>query len=157
MVHYFLGRVYLEQRVYPEAIAELEKDIAVEPNVAYSYEDLGILYAQLNQPGKAEGYFHQGIEHNGTLVNSYFGLAKLYRESGRNREALEALDHAISLVPQSASLHFTRGQVLEKLGRSAEARNEFDLTARLHKLFNDRLQQGSSGDTAADAEAAAQE
>ncbi len=42
LVHYFLGRTYLEQRAYPQAEAELRKDIAIEPDFAYSYEDLGI-------------------------------------------------------------------------------------------------------------------
>jgi tetratricopeptide (TPR) repeat protein len=157
LVHYFLGRTYLEQHAYSEAKIELERDITVEPNFAYSYEDLGILYAQLNQPDKAERYFRQAIERNSTLVNSYFGLAKLYRETGRYKDALEMIDHAIAIVPQSASLHFTKGQVLTRLGQPVEARKEFDLTASLHKSFNDRLQQDQSGDKSADAEFAAQE
>lgn len=157
LVHYFLGRTYLEQRAYPEAEAELDKDIAIEPDFAYNYEDLGILYARLDQPDKAEHYFRQAIERNTTLVNSYFGLAKLYRDSGRYQEALNMLDHAEALAPQSASLHYTRGQVLTHLGQSAQARQEFDTSATLLKSFNDRLQQDPSGDRSADAQDAAQQ
>jgi tetratricopeptide (TPR) repeat protein len=157
LVHYFLGRTYLERHAYPEAEAELERDIAIEPDLAYNYEDLGILSALLEQPDKAEAYFRQAIERNGTLVNSYFGLAKLYRDSSRYREALEMIDRAIALAPKSASLHFTRGQVLAKLGHAKQARVEFDRAAELLKSFNDWLQQDRSADNSADAQFAAQE
>jgi tetratricopeptide (TPR) repeat protein len=157
LVHYFLGRTYLEQHAYPQAEVELEKDAAIEPDFAYNYEDLGIMYAQLNQPEKAERNFRLAIEHNGTLVNSYFGLAKLYRDAARYKEALEMLDHAEALAPQSASLHYAKGQVLTHLGQSAKAHQEFDTAARLLKSFNDRLQQDPSGDQSADAQNAAQQ
>jgi len=157
LVHYFLGRTYLEQRSYPMAEAELQKDVAIEPDFAYSYEDLGILYARLDQPDKAERCYRQAIERNNTLVNSYFGLAKLYREASRYQEALEMLDHAEALAPHSASVHYTRGQVLTRLGQPAKAHQEFDTAANLLKSFNDRLQQDPSGDQSADAQDAAQQ
>ncbi len=157
LVHYFLGRAYLEQHTYDKAEAELIEDAAIEPDFAYNYEDLGIMYAQLNQAGKAEQYFRQATEHNSALVNSWFGLAKLYNEAGRYKEALEALDHAEALAPQSASVHYTRARVLAHLGQSAQAKQEFDTAAGLLKSFNDRLQQDPSGDRAADAQNAAQQ
>jgi tetratricopeptide (TPR) repeat protein len=157
MVHYFLGRTYLQQHAYPEAEAELMKDAAIEPEVAYNYEDLGILYVQLNQPEKAEKYFLKAIGTNATLVNSYFGLAKLYRQTGRYQDSLKMLDHAVALAPQSASVHYLRGQVLAKLGQSANAKQEFDSSAQLLKSFNDRLQEDPLGDRSADAQDAAQQ
>jgi tetratricopeptide (TPR) repeat protein len=157
LVHYFLGRTYLEQRAYPQAEAELQKDAVIEPEFAYNYEDLGILYVQLNQPERAERSFRQAIERNSALVNSYFGLAKLYRNAARYSEALEMLDHAEVLAPQSASVHYAKGQVLTRLGQSAKAHQEFNSAAELLKSFNDRLQQDPSGDRSADAQDAAQQ
>ena len=92
LVHYFLGRTYLEQRDYPRAEAELLKDVAIEPEFAYNYEDLGILYAQRGEMEKAEHYFREAIARNSALVNSYFGLAKLYRDGAKYSAALEMLD-----------------------------------------------------------------
>jgi len=157
LVHYFLGRTYLEQHAYPEAETELQKDVAIEPDFAYNYEDLAILYAELDRPDKAERFYREAIEHNNTLVNSYFGLAKLYSKAGRYQEALAMLDHAEALAPQSGSVHYTRGQVLARLGQSEKAHQEFDTAARLLKSFNDRLQQDPSGDHSADAQDAAQQ
>jgi tetratricopeptide (TPR) repeat protein len=157
LAHYFLGRTYLERHAYPQAETELQKDAALEPDFAYNYEDLGILYAELNQPAKAERSFRRAIERNSALVNSYFGLAKLYRDAARYPEALEMLDHAEALAPQSASVHYARGKVLARLGQSANAHQEFDTAAQLLKSFNDRLQQDPSGDRSADAQDAAQQ
>ena len=106
---------------------------------------------------KAEQYFRDAIARNDQLVNSWFGLAKLYRDLGRYQEALEMLDRAESLAPQSGSVHYTRGQVLAHLGRTAQARQEFETSSRLLQSFNDRLQVDPSGDRSADAQDAAQE
>jgi tetratricopeptide (TPR) repeat protein len=157
LVHYFLGRTYLERHAYPEAEAELEKDVALEPEFAYNYEDLGVLYVLLNKPELAEKRFRQAIELNTLLVNSYFGLAKLYQDRGRYPEALEMADHAIALAQTSASVHYTRGQILKHLGQGEKAKREFETSARLFKSFNDRLQQDPLGENSADAQGAAQE
>jgi tetratricopeptide (TPR) repeat protein len=157
LVHYFLGRTYLEHYAYSEAEAELKKDASIEPEFAYNYEELGFLYAKLEQPEKAEMSFRKAIELNHELVNSYFGLAKLYRDSARYSDALEMLDHAEALAPQSASIHYTKGQVLTRLGERAQAHQEFDTASKLLKSFNDRLQQDPSGDQSADAQNAAQQ
>jgi len=157
LVHYFLGRTYLEQHALSQAEQELTRDVALEPDFAYNYEDLGIQYAQQHKSQKAERFFQLAIKRDSTLVNSYVGLAKLYREMNRYKEALDMLDQAEVLAPQSASVHYSRAQVLARLGRSAEARIEFDAAAKLLKSFNDRLQQDPSGDRAADAQDAAQQ
>ena len=157
LVHYFLGRTYLEQRDYKKAEDELLKDTVAEPEFAYSYENLGLLYAQTNRPVKAEENFRKAIGRNQFLGNSYFGLAKLYRDSGRLNEALAALDKAETMAPQSASLHYTKGQVLTRLGNRETARQEFAKSAELLHSFNDRLQQGGSGDQVADAQGAAEQ
>jgi tetratricopeptide (TPR) repeat protein len=157
LVHYFLGRAYLQRHAYPQAEAELQKQIALQPEFAYSYEDLGNLYGQLNQHDKVERFYRAAIERNTALVNSYFGLAKLYRQASRYPEALEMANRAEALAPQSASVHYTRGQVLARLGHAEKASQEFDTAARLLKSFNDRLQQDPSGDNSADAQEAAQQ
>ncbi len=157
LVHYFLGRTYLEQHDYAKAEAELLEDARLEPDFAYNYEDLGILYAQLDQEDKAERYFREATEHNSALVNSWFGLAKLYRASGRYREALAMLDRAEALAPQSGSVHYMRAQTLARLGQQAQAKQEFETAAALLKSFNDRLQRDPSGDQEVDAQSAAQQ
>lgn len=157
LVHYFIGRTYLEQHNYDLAAGELLENAAIEPDFVYDYEDLGILYAQLGNSSKAEEYFQKALARNAFLVDSCFGLAKLYRASGRLKEALTLLDRAEAMAPQSASLHYTKGQVYARLGDPNKARQEFTQSAKLLHAFNDRLQQGPSGDISADAQGAAEQ
>jgi tetratricopeptide (TPR) repeat protein len=157
LVHYFLGRILLEQHADELAETELQKDVAIEPDFPYNYEDLGILYAESGRPEKAEHSFLQAIQLDQTLVNSYLGLAKVYRKASRYKEALEMLDHAVALAPQSASVHFLRGQVLAHLDQPVKAQQEFDTSAKLLKSFNEQVQQNLSGDRSADAQDAAQQ
>jgi Flp pilus assembly protein TadD len=157
MVHYFLGRILLEQHADELAETELQKDVAIEPGFPYNYEDLGILYAESDRPEKAEKSFLQAVQLDRTLVNSYLGLAKVYRKASRYNEALEMLDHAVALAPQSASVHFLRGQVLAHLDQPVKAQQEFDTSDKLLKLFNEQVQQNLSGDRSADAQDAAQQ
>lgn len=157
LVHYFLGRILLEQHADQLAETELQKDVVIEPDFPYNYEDLGILYAESGQPEKAERSFLRAIQLDGTLVNSYLGVAKVYRKESRFKEALEMLNHAAALAPQSASVHYLKAQVLTRLERPTDAQKEFDTSAKLLKSFNEQVQQNLSGDRAADAQDAAQQ
>lgn len=157
MIHYFIGRTYLEQRLYAEAELELRASCKTEPDFAYAYEDLGILFLRLNRPLDAEHYFHEAVTRNTSLVNSYQELAKLYLDQQRLPTALSMSDRALQLAPTSASVHFTRGQILKASGQTAAAKREFETTASLHKAIHDRSTAEPSADQFADAQAAAQE
>jgi hypothetical protein len=54
-------------------------------------------------------------------------------------------------------VHYTKGQILARLGQSTKAHREFDTSARLLKSFNDRLQEDPLGDHSGDAQDAAQQ
>lgn len=157
LVHYFLGRTLLKQHDYLQAKAEFLEDIKLEPDVASNYEDLGVVYSQLNQEDAAINSFKLAIVHDPSLVNSYLGLAKLYRKSDRDRDALEMLDHAVELAPRSASIHYLRGQVFARLKEPEQAAKEFAESSRLLKAFNEQIQQEPSGDQTIDAQNAAEQ
>jgi len=58
-------------------------------------------------------------------------LGKIYSARGDYKEALGALDKALKIVPESQKVHFLRGQVLQKLGRTEEAKAEFATAKKL--------------------------
>ena len=128
---------------------EFSKDIELEADLAYDYEDLGIVHTQLAEPAKAEQDFLAAVSRDPRLANSYFNLAKLYRTSSRFTEALAAIDHAAALAPNSASVHYLRAQVLTRLGRKQQATDEFKRAGVLLKQFNDQIQNDPSGSLAA--------
>ncbi len=41
LVHYYLGMTYVRKQDYERARAEFQKDLALEPDAAFTYEQLG--------------------------------------------------------------------------------------------------------------------
>ena len=145
MVHYNLGVVYRHNDELDNARAEFLKDIAVEPGVAFNYDQLGLLASIEGHDHDAEVYFLDAVQRDARLGTSWFGLAKTYKQEKRYPEALKALDRAGDIDPKSASVHYLRAQIFEALGRTGEARTEFALVQRLKKENVDKLEQEVSG------------
>jgi len=144
MVHYNLGIIYKRGHEYEKAKAEFLKDIAIEPDVAYNYDELGNVYLVLEQNPEAKKYFEQALQRNSRLPTSWYGLAKIARAEKHYAEALKALDAADALDAKSASVHYMRAQILRLLGRKEEAQKEFAV-ARLEQETTDKLEQEISG------------
>jgi Flp pilus assembly protein TadD len=82
------------------------------------------------------------------MAASLFGLAKIYMQEEKYREALAAIDSTLRLAPGSQGAHFLRGQILVRLGRRDDAQAEFatarkmvnaDLTKRRESLSDQRI------------------
>jgi protein O-GlcNAc transferase len=120
----------------------------VEPDLPDTYEQLGQFYQRAGDNEEAEKFFHEALKRNPQMPASLFGLAKIYLQGEKYREALSALDAALRLAPESQSAHFLRGQVLARLGRREEAQAEFatakkmvnaDLSRRRESLGDQRV------------------
>jgi tetratricopeptide (TPR) repeat protein len=145
MVHYNLGIVYKRRRDWEKAKEEFIKDIAVEPSVAYDYDEAGNACLALEQNQEARRYFEQALQRDSGIATSWYGLAKIDRAEKRYPQALKALDSAGALDPKSASVHYLRAQILMQLGRKEEAQKEFGVVRQLQTETADKLEQQISG------------
>jgi tetratricopeptide (TPR) repeat protein len=146
MVHYNLAMAHKNKREYDKARDEFLKDIAVEPEVAYNYDELGTMSLAQAQNLEARRYFEQALKRNSRIGTSWFGLAKLDKAEKHYTGALKALDSAGAIDPKSASVHYLRAQVLTRLGRKAEAQTEFATVRRLQSETAGKLERQISGD-----------
>lgn len=99
-------------------------------------ERLGELYLRSGQNEEAEKFFQQGLKRNPRLPASLLGLAKIFMQQERYRDALTTIDSAVRLAPDHEAMHFVRGQVLMRLGRGQEAQAEY---ATAQKILNSSL------------------
>ena len=106
------------------AEAEFQKEIAVDPDLADTYEQLGVLYSRMQRDEDAEKSFRQALRRDSRMSSSYQGLAKLYQKQGKLEPALKMIDAALRLDTDIQGGHFLRGRVLAQLGREKEARVE---------------------------------
>jgi tetratricopeptide (TPR) repeat protein len=81
----------------PEAIAEYEQLLKVNPNYAIAYNTLGYYWAGKGDTAKAEGYLKRYRFLAPDQANPYDSLGELYAFTGRYDEAEESLRKALSI------------------------------------------------------------
>ena len=145
LVHYFLGVAYRRHHDLERARQEFHKDVALEPGVAFNYDQLGAVSWELGDYDDAYRYYGEALRLDSHLASSAFGLARFYRQREKFPQALAALDTAGTLDPTSASVHYMRGQILVRVGRKEEGRKELDTAARMLRDATDRIEREVSG------------
>ena len=60
-VHFNLGLTYLKKQDYEHARDEFLKDAAVEPDLAFNYDELGDVYCVLQQDHEAEKNYREAL------------------------------------------------------------------------------------------------
>jgi tetratricopeptide (TPR) repeat protein len=145
-LHFNMGLAYLHKQDYKQATQEFKKDIALEPDIAFSYDKLGTVYALEEKDADAEISFHQALRLDPYLVTSLLGLAKIYHKQGRNLEALTTLDKIEKISPDNYTVHYLRGQVLQRMGQREKARAEFDAYTQMMNTAREKRGRELSGE-----------
>jgi len=134
-----LGTIYLWQKQYDQAIAEMERAIAVAPNRADSYAGLAEVLSRGGRPEEALGLAEQalrlGFPPHG--VDSHLeSLGAVYYLAGRSEEAIAPLKDFRSRFPNRLAAPLTLAAVYSELGRAAEARAEAAEVLRINPQFS---------------------
>jgi tetratricopeptide (TPR) repeat protein len=131
LAHYYLGVTYVRKQDYERARAEFQKDLAVEPDAAFTYEQLGKIEATLQNDAEAAKDFGRAVKLDPLLLESRLGLAKIAERKKEYPAALAQLDEIIRLDQNSANSRYLRGQVLLRMGREKEGREELAVATRM--------------------------
>ncbi len=103
---------------------EFRKDIAIEPDLADNYAQLGFLYTRAQKFPESEQAFREALRRDPRMAAARLGLAQLYFKEEKFTAALREADAALQLIPESQNVHYLRGRILTRLGRREEARTE---------------------------------
>jgi tetratricopeptide (TPR) repeat protein len=139
-VHFNLGMAYLEEQDLDQAKSEFLKDAAVEPDVAYNYDQLGLIAYLEQQDQQAEKMFRKALQLQPHLTSSHYQLARVYLREQKYTLALAEVDAAMKSVPQNEAVHYLRGQILERLGRTQEARTEMQKFTEITNAAREKRQ-----------------
>jgi tetratricopeptide (TPR) repeat protein len=130
--HGLLGYSYLEQfgeQAYPQARAEFENELKINPEQYYFLMLLGIATVALRDFPAAEVALRHAIRLNPGEATPYLYLGETYTETNRIALAVPALEKYLGLVqhpeeiPREVSrAYFILGQDLRRLGRLEEAK-----------------------------------
>jgi len=93
--------------------------------------NLGMFYAEMQEPAKAEAAYRKSLQLQPDFIPSYVGLAQLLGQTGQEQQADALLRKGIQRQPDSAELYHSLGLSLVRQQRVAEAIPLFARSVRL--------------------------
>ena len=127
-----IGYLYWRQQDYEAAKPWLEKELSNQPCHAPAAFYLGEI-ARIGEDLQAGvRFYRKAIECDPGMANAHLRLGTALAEMNQDRGAVEELRLAAELDPQNPSPHYRLALVYKKLGRTSEARSEYDTVSRLN-------------------------
>lgn len=118
-----LGVVYSRMKRWDEAIAMFQKALGnlFYATPEFAHYNMGLAYQGKGDTEKAIEHFKAAIDLKGQYVDPYIALGGVYHETGRDAEALQAFQHARSILEKREPKAGRSGQEEMNLYRSTLA------------------------------------
>jgi tetratricopeptide (TPR) repeat protein len=136
LVHELLGELYLYESKIPEAIAEFQAELAINPGYAAAYYKLADAQSRLEKYDDAEKLLQRSIWLDPTSTGPYILLGKVLEKKGEAELSARALQRALSMDPNNPIPHHLLGQTYRDLGRAEDAERELKLAEQLQSHQN---------------------
>jgi adenylate cyclase len=135
--HRLLGHVYLWEKQHDRATAEVEQAIALLPNGARGYADLGFILGFAGRPEEAIRLEETALRLDPCNPTFYLWiLGGAYRLTGRYEEAISAQKRALILNPNFLGPHLSLAGIYSELGRDREAQAEVTEVLKISPEFS---------------------
>ncbi|HEX3822417.1 MAG TPA: tetratricopeptide repeat protein [Candidatus Sulfotelmatobacter sp.] len=114
-----------------EAIAAYHKVLDLDPGHAAAHINLGTLYYNCQDFGRAEKHYRHAIEADPRYALAYFDLGNVLDETGRVQEAVQTYKTALQLAPTYADAHYNLALAYEKMREPRKALKHWQAYVRL--------------------------
>ena len=114
-----------------EAIAIYEKVLQLEPRHAAAHINVGTIYYNRQEYGRAEKHYRAAIEADPRYALAYFDLGNVLDETGRVPEAIKTYQTALTLAPTYADAHYNLALAFEKMKEPRKALRHWRAYVRL--------------------------
>ena len=131
LVHFLLGELFLYKSRVPEAIAEFQKELAINPGHAATYYKLADADSRIQKFDDAERLLQRSIWLDATSTGPYILMGKVLEKKGEFDLAVRALQRAAAMDPNNPTTHHLLGQAYRDMGRKEEAEFELKLAEQL--------------------------
>jgi predicted Zn-dependent protease len=140
-IHYRMGRVILSMpstpTTAPDAKAQFEEELKIDPRNAAAEFMLGDLDRQLQQWSEAIEHFNRASQLDVGFLEAYLGLGMALNAEGRYADAVAPLEKYVAGVPDDAAGHYQLAMAYARTGRRVDAERELarqrELDARVNK------------------------
>jgi len=132
-----LGLIYLFQHQYEQALAEMERTVALAPTEAESYAALATVLSHAGRTEDALEAAAQALRLKSYIPDIHLAsVGTAYAIAGRFEEARAPLQRSLSRYPNILFVHLALAAVYSELGQAAEARAEVVEVLRLNPNFS---------------------
>lgn len=133
-VRSYLAEVYLQAARYPEAIAQYQMLLQVQPNHIVGLNNLAAIYQQVKDGralATAQKAYTLAPEHPGVQDT----LGWILVEQGQLAQGINLLNKAVRNAPDVASIRYHLGAALARAGKKQEAIKELDISIQSGQKF----------------------
>lgn len=118
-LHMNLGLLYHLQNRQPEAMAEFQRALKLQPRLAGANFFLGVDYCKSGDAAKAIPYLTAAAKEEPNRKEIWMWLATADEMASRTEARAATLQHALQLFPGDIDVQYELGAAYEKLGQAA--------------------------------------
>ena len=104
-----------------EAIEAYNKALAIKPDYADAYNNMGITLKEQGKLEEAIEAYNKALAIKPDYAEAYNNMGNALQEQGKLEEAIEAYNKALSLKPDYADAYYNMGNALKEQGKLEEA------------------------------------
>jgi superkiller protein 3 len=116
-----IGEIHDAKGRNPEAIANFEKALAIDPAFTSVYLPLGLAYAEAKNYTAAESYLGKAEAAGLATSEARLARADMFAKQGKTQEAISMLDLMIKDEPNNAAAIYQRAAAYETAGQTDKA------------------------------------
>jgi adenylate cyclase len=139
MSHIVVGFISLSQQQYDQALAEMERAVALAPTEASSHAGLAVVLGYIGRTEDALAAIAQALRlktETGTVDEYLASVGEAYELAGRPEEAIGPLKRYLIHYPNILHVHVKLAAVYSELGQTTEAQKEVAEVLRLNPHFS---------------------
>jgi len=131
LAHMFLGGILTEQGHLQEAAEHLSRAVQLDPRNGNAHYNLGNLRMREQRYDEAIESWKKAVQLDRTNAKAYNNMAVVLREQNHLDEAADVMRSGMVADPEDAELRLNAGDILARLGRKAEAEQQWSEARRL--------------------------
>jgi len=129
--NFLLATNAIYRNKFDEGVELLEKELAINPADSMALYRLGEAWSRRQAWDKAIPALQRSLWINPYYSGPYIVLGRAYLATGQLDTARGMLHRSVELDPNNKAARYLYGQVLQRLGKSVEAKEQFDISDKL--------------------------
>ena len=137
LVHRALGGVYLWQKQYDQALAEMKRAVSLDLDEAWSQAGLAEVLSRVGRSDEAQEAADEALRRKPhTIDNHLYSVGIAYALAGQPDKAVPPLRQFLSRYPNILGAHLSLAAAYSEGGQAAEARAAATEVLRLNPQFS---------------------